>query len=163
MNNTESFEEALNCAIRFIKFRPRSVFEVQKKLTTKNYSNTIIEKTINHLQEISLLNDEEFAKMWVNERILSKNFGPLKIKMELKQKGISNGIIQDIIEKAYSEIEESSLAEKILKKKFRNTSKDIDYNKAVNILNRSGFSYSVSEKAVKKMKKGEFSEADFSS
>ena len=150
MKDAGNYEKAQSDAIKFIKYRPRSVSEVRERLNLKKYSGEIIDKVIQYLSEISLLDDVVFAKMWVNGRILSKNFGPVKIKAELSHKGIPNEVILEIVENAYSENDENSLAENVLRKKYRNDPNCMDFQKAVNLLVRKGFSYSVSKSAVKK-------------
>ena len=86
----------LNIALHYLKFRPRSVFEIEKKLKEKKISEEEIQKTVGVLKKNQLLDDEKFAKMWVRDRNLLKPEGSYLLKMELKKLGIAENTIEDV-------------------------------------------------------------------
>ncbi|MGC8771186.1 MAG: regulatory protein RecX [Brevinematia bacterium] len=140
-------EDAIKSAVRFIRYRPRSKKEVYDKLRRKGFNIEIIEEVISFLEKNSLLNDEEFARLWVNERLVLKKSSVIKIKMELRAKGISD----DIIERVLSDIEvdEVENATNLLFQKFSKVNKkSLDRDKLLRKLLSNGFSYTTSEKAV---------------
>lgn len=137
-------KDILQIALRFLKFRPRSVFEVSQKLKSKKISEEEIDKTLSVLKENKLLDDQEFAKMWVRDRNLLKPSGSYLLKLELKRLGIG----ATDIEAALSEQDEEALARKALEMKYRE--REIDYEKKVGFLQRRGFSTSVIYKVLKK-------------
>lgn len=136
--------DPINIALRFLKFRPRSVFEVEQKLKTKKISEGEIKKVITVLKRNKLLDDGKFAKMWVGDRNLLKPKGSFVLKMELKKLGISD---QDI-EGTLGGQDEEELAKKALEMKFRD--RNIDYEKKVAFLMRRGFSQNVVYKTIKR-------------
>ncbi len=145
----EEIEKAKNYAIRYIQYRPRSEKEVFDKLKMKGFSIDNAEEIIGQLKNDGILDDEKFAKLWAEERALSKNIGRNRIKSELKQKGIDNTIIDEIIENIFSVYEESLLAEKFLKRKYKQGFLREDSKKIINALLRRGFSYKTAEKVLK--------------
>ena len=71
----EEFEKFYNQALRFLSYRPRSEKEVRNKLKIKSEklkiedSTVTIDKIIQKLKEYNFINDLEFAKKWVEERL----------------------------------------------------------------------------------------------
>jgi len=136
-------KDALTIALRFLKFRPRSVFEIRKKLEAKRIDEKEIEKVISVLKKNKLLDDREFAKMWVRDRNLLKLSGAFLLKMELRKLGVS----AEDIEEALKDQDEESLARQALESKSR--LKDAGYEKKVGFLRRRGFKTSVIYKVLR--------------
>lgn len=140
-------EAAYRTALRFIGYRPRSVKEVRNKLTLRGYTQPVVEETIKILAAESLLDDMVFAGMWASERASSKNLGPLKIKNELREKGIEDFIIIEVLGKLSEEENPVDRAVKMLSKKFRDLKKDD--RAMISCLVRGGYNFSQARDAVK--------------
>lgn len=93
----DDYQRYLNRVLHFLSFRPRSEKEVRDNLLKKKASSEIIEKIVAWLKENRFLNDEDFAKWWVEQRARFKPRGIRIIKLELRQKGISQEIIDNVI------------------------------------------------------------------
>lgn len=136
---------------RLFSIRQRSEKEVRDKLKIKNYelrtkgkeqvSNLAIEQLINKLKAKGMIDDLEFAKLWVESR--GKKYGVNRIKMELYQKGIDREIIEEVI--GGQSIENSALvARKLIDKKlerWKNLPPMELKKKAFDFLLRCGFDY----------------------
>lgn len=129
--------DPLTIALKYLKFRPRSVFEIEQKLKQKGITESEIKKVVTVLKKEKLLDDAEFAKMWVRDRNLLRPTGSFLLKLELKKLGISS----DIIEKVLQNQSEEDLAKEALGSKSR--LKSADYDKKANFLKRRGFSTSI--------------------
>lgn len=136
--------DPLIIAIRFLKFRPRTVFEVTEKLKSKGISETETKKIIAVLKKNELLNDENFAKMWVRDRNNLKPTGAFLLKLELKKLGISDTIITSVL----AGQNEEELAKRAIESKSRY--RNADFSKQASFLQRRGFSMSVICKVLKK-------------
>lgn len=136
-------KDSFTIALRFLKFRPRSVFEVAKKLKEKKISQDEIDKTIKVLKNNKLLNDAEFAKMWVRDRNLLSPRGSYLLKLELKKLGIA----QEQIEAALVEQDEEELARRALESKRQYQKADFIHR--AQFLQRRGFKMSVIVKVLK--------------
>jgi len=143
MANKIMRKDPLQIALRYLKFRPRSVFEVEQKLKQKGVIKSEIEKVISVLKKNNLLDDEEFAKMWVRDRNLLKPTGTYVLKMELRKLGIADGIIEEVLMAQTDE----PLARKALEMKYRE--RNTDYHKKAAFLQRRGFSTSLIYKILK--------------
>lgn len=86
--------DALAVALKFLGLRPRSVFEIKKKLGDKGFEVEDIEKTVRALTEALYLDDEKYAATVAASRSRYKNWGPLKIANELRAKGVKDEFIR---------------------------------------------------------------------
>jgi regulatory protein len=142
-----AFVKAKNDVIRFLSYRPRSEWEICNKLKKKNYSAITIKEIISWLKEKNLVNDREFSLMWIKDRMANKPLGKLKIKNELKKKGIKNSTIENIINIFFEkEVDELKLAYQLVESK-KNALKlkniELEPKKIINMLKNRGFSYNV--------------------
>jgi regulatory protein len=137
-------KDPLDIALHFLKFRPRSVFEICQKLKSKNIDEAEIEKTIEVLKRNNLLDDAEFAKMYIRDRNRFKPSGSFVLRLELKKLGI----LEADIETATACQDEETLARDAIeaKAKYRNA----EFSKQANFLKRRGFGTSVIYKVLKK-------------
>src|SRR5258706_15129228 len=143
-------------ALRFLQFRPRSEKEISdyliKKLSSTDVGNEIIDAIIQKLKAQRFLNDKEFAGMWVRSRKTLKPKGEWLIRMELKQKGISPEIIDEVfanennVQKGDLELAVEILERK--RKKFEKMEKHERFNKAGSMLARRGFSLDIIKEAI---------------
>ncbi|GAB6144935.1 regulatory protein RecX [Desulfocicer niacini] len=84
--------------LRFLAPRPRSVAEMQRHLTKKEIPPGLMDLTLEKLMNENLLNDEEFARMFVESRERHKPRSRFALGCELRQKGIEENIIDQILE-----------------------------------------------------------------
>ena len=137
-------KDPLDIALHFLKFRPRSVFEIEEKLKSKKISEDEIKKVIAVLKKNGLLDDKKFAKMWVRDRNLLRPTGSYILKLELRKLGISDSDI----EAALKGQNEEELAKQALESKHRY--RNADFLKQAAFLQRRGFSTSLIYRILKK-------------
>ncbi|MDD5361303.1 MAG: RecX family transcriptional regulator [Ignavibacteria bacterium] len=107
---------AKRVAYRFLNYKQRSEKEVRKKLKEKKISEPCIEKVISFLKDLKYLNDETYAKMYLESKILQKPEGRRVLKMKLTEKGIPKETAEKIVSENYSEELEKEKAAELLKK-----------------------------------------------
>lgn len=76
--------------------REHSRQELFNKLRNKGFSTDEIEAAIERLLSDGLLSDERFAESYVRHRAIA-GFGPLRILMELKERGVDEQLIQQVV------------------------------------------------------------------
>lgn len=139
------YQKYLDSAINFLSFRARSEKEVRDNLKKKKAPDDVIEKIISFLKERKFLNDVDFAKWFVESRARFKQKSTRVVKMELKQKGIT----QEIIEEVFGQIVQVSdleLAKKLVEKKidrYKGLNKQELYQKLGGFLARKGYDWDV--------------------
>ncbi len=109
--NQNSIVYAHQLSLGFISIRIRSKKEIEDYLLKKGISNKLIDITINKLQEEGYLNDFDFSKAYVNDQMKLSNIGPYRIRNNLIKYGISEKIIDEIMQ----EIDYKKIIEKLSK------------------------------------------------
>lgn len=140
-----------NFALRFLSYRPRSEKEVQEKLKLKKVEPHIVEKIILKLKEKKFINDEEFAKGWIESRLRFKPRSLRLIKIELKQKGIGQDLIDKLINDLKITINDLDNAKKLVQKRverLRGLSKEKIYQKLGRFLASKGFNWDTIKKSI---------------
>ncbi len=157
---TEQLETAKKIAVRYRSFRPRSQKEIEQYLAKKDFSKGIIEQTIQHLYQINLLNDEEFARMLCRDILARKPKGKIVVQQQLQKKGIEKTIIEKILPEFFTEETELQNATTLAQKqyhKLQTSSKKMDEQKIkkrlFDFLLRKGFTTTIVIKIINTIKK----------
>jgi regulatory protein len=139
----DSREMAMQKALHFLSYRPRSSQEVRKNLDKHEITPAVIEETLSRLESAGLLNDQDFARAWIENRNAFRPRGHRALKMELRQKGLPETLISSTLAET---TDEESLARLAAQKQLRKV-QDLDWqgfrNKMGAFLARRGFSYRV--------------------
>ena len=152
MDSTEQFEKYLDLSYYFLSIRNRSEKEIRDYLVKKNIPEEVLEKVILHLKEKKFLNDEVFARAWVLNRIRLKPKGKVLLKIELRQKGVKDEIIQKVLDDLQEEVPtELEQAKQIIVKRMERMNgkpRQKIYQKVGGFLSRRGFSWEITKKAI---------------
>lgn len=159
LKRASEFGKLYQCALEYALMRPHSQKEMRdylkkktlsKAVRVKNkktgeyqtkikegYDASLVEPVLERLTERGYVDDERFARLWVENRSVRKGISQKKLRLELQTKGIS----QDIIEACLSEgvRNEREELEKVILKKAK---KYPDEQKLIQYLLRQGFNYS---------------------
>jgi len=127
-DNKELLQKAKEYAFCLLKFRPRSEKEIYQRLKKKKFDDRIIKETIAFLKDKDFINDNYFAKAWLESR-LKRPLGLRRIKEELRIKGIGKEIIDSQIDQIKKNYSEEDIVAEIAKVRF-NRLKNIEPQKA---------------------------------
>ena len=119
MENEELSAKAWNALLFFLKSRERSEKEIINKLKTKEFSDSVIAGTIIKGKDLNLIDDQRFAEMWLRERAKFNPKGKRALQMELRQKGINDEILQQVLAENVGAETEEALARQSFEKKSR--------------------------------------------
>lgn len=136
LKNNSLKDKAYIRVIDLLSRRPRSEWEIRDYLKRKKHEPELIEGILNKLTLNMLINDEDFARRWVENRRLLKNTSKRKLRQELKQKRIAEDIINQVLEQ--DETDEREVIKQIVQKKRKSYPDD---QKLMAYLARQGFSY----------------------
>lgn len=148
---------------RLFNIRQRSEREIRDYLRNLSFkrklkgqeelSTHIINAVIELMKRKEMINDEQFAKSWVESRRKSKKKGKRALISELYQKGIDREIIEEVVNDLSSSISEEQIAKEALEKKLRSW-RHLDpmefRKKATEYLMRRGFDYAVVKASIEK-------------
>jgi len=87
----------LEAAARFLEVRSRSVAEVRRRLTGAGYDPDLVEGAIARLLDLGLLDDEAFARAWIESRDRARPRGERAIRQELGMKGVDRPTIDLVL------------------------------------------------------------------
>ena len=155
INEIASFDEYIygkKIAFDYLSYRIRTVSEIKKKLKQKEISGESAEKVLKHLAELGLTNDEEFARVFINEKIKRKPVGKKVLRQKLFEKGINKELGDNVLEKIFSEVDEKELALENFRKYFPKlvgTEIHSQRKKTFDYLARKGFDFDIINQIIK--------------
>jgi regulatory protein len=142
LKSRDEAEYAYDRALNFLSYRPRSEAEVRRNLRRKEVPQDTVEAVIARLERAGLLDDIGFANYWVENRIQFNPRGPHALRHELRQKGVADVVIREVL----AEIDEESMARTAAAtgfQRFAHLEESDIRRKLVAYLARRGFSYAI--------------------
>jgi len=150
LQRQDAVERARERALNFLSYRPRSEVEVRRNLHEKDVEDGIVEVVVERLTRAGLLDDREFARYWVENRLQFNPRGARVLRQELWQRGVPDSIIAD----ALAGLDEEAAARKAADAGARRLAhlEPGDFRRRLGAyLARRGFSYAVIETLVEEM------------
>lgn len=86
---SENYQAIRAACLQYLMRREHSQRELLQKVSAKGFAKQEIRPVIAELVEQGLQSDARFAESYARSRV-HKGFGPLRIKAELQQRGVSN-------------------------------------------------------------------------
>jgi regulatory protein len=146
----------LEAGARFLEARPRSVAEVRRKLTRLGYRPELVAGALDRLTELGVLDDESFARSWVESRDRARPRGEHALRRELGLKGVDRALVEGVLEARRDDAAvaaagwddgasspDEAAAERLLRKKLPAILREADPRKrgqrAYALLARNGF------------------------
>lgn len=134
--------KAVESAVRFLSYRPRSTAEVRRNLTEKSMEPPVIDAALERLSTLGYLDDEAFARFWVENRSSFKPLAPTALRYELRRKGVSDAIIAEVLA-AVDPLAAAQQAAATQVRRLRGKDRSTFRTKLSSFLQRRGFSYDV--------------------
>ncbi|GAB3042506.1 recombination regulator RecX [Virgibacillus ainsalahensis] len=110
-------------AIQFLSYRMRTKKEIHDYLVKKEAEDEQIDQIMGKLDEERLIDDKQFAAMFVRTRINTSFKGPAVIKKELIEKGVAATVASEAVEQYPYEIQYEKI-QKLIEKKQKQSKKD---------------------------------------
>ena len=87
----------VEAAAAFLAVRPRSVGETRKRLHHLGYPDGLVDEVLVRFSEIGYLDDEGFARSWVESRDRARPRGETALRRELAQKGVAREVVDEVL------------------------------------------------------------------
>jgi regulatory protein len=142
LQTEDEFEKAKQSAYRFLSYRPRSAKEMERNLIRKGFDENTVERVIDRLLELELVDDRSFAQYWVEQREIFGPRGHRALRHELYQKGVNREIVDSVL----INVDEEAAARRAGQKKvglWSQLPKDDFFKKMSSFLQRRGFNYEI--------------------
>jgi regulatory protein len=143
----EERRRAMESAMRLLAVRARSGSEIEQRLRRNAYADGIIAEVISSLKSLDLVDDDAFARDWIESRSRSRPKGARQLRAELAQKGVEKAAIDEAVARL-SPDDEIALARKALAPKTRRSVESLsesdaraEHRRMAAFLQRRGFAW----------------------
>ena len=116
-NISNGTNRALKFAFRLLKYRPRSEYELRQRLKRRGFPDPAIREAALFLKEKKFIDDCEFARLWVECRI-KRPLGIIRLRQELKIKGIDKDLIEQALEQASRKYNEDDVIRDLVSRRW---------------------------------------------
>ncbi|CAN5841672.1 RecX family transcriptional regulator [soil metagenome] len=146
---TDERQRAYTKALYFLGFRARSQAEIEQYLREKEYLPPIIEEVVQRLVAEKYLDDEAFARSWVDSREQMRPRSSRALRYELRQKGVNDTVINELVETVDDDAAAWSAIESKLTR-WQALEQQEFFKKLSGFLGRRGFTYEVVRRIYKR-------------
>jgi regulatory protein len=151
LRSEEAEQQAVDRALNYLSFRPRSREEVRRYLRRKETPAEIIEAALARLDRLDFVNDRTFAEFWIEAREQFSPRGAHALKNELRMKGVEREVVDELVDDEQDE--ERALRAGRKKAMSLVNVPNMDYarfrNRLGSFLQRRGFGYEVTRRTVR--------------
>ncbi len=95
---TTALPEVLDAAARLLEARQRSVDEMRRRLLGLGYPASLVGEAIDRLTELRYLDDDAFARTWVESRDRARPRGERALRIELARKGVERDTVDAVLD-----------------------------------------------------------------
>lgn len=143
--------------LRQLTLSPKSRHQLARKLAERNVPEGVAESVLDRFQEVHLIDDAEFASMWVRSRSETRKLAPAALRRELAEKGIDPETAESALSQISSDDEENA-ARSLVRRKLRSGvdlsdrgERDKHTRRLVSMLARKGYQPSMAFGIVKQV------------
>ena len=87
----------LGAGVRLLESRPRSVADVRRRLRFAGFPGALVDGAVERLLELGFLDDEAFARSWVESRDRARPRGERALRSELLAHGVDRATIDAVL------------------------------------------------------------------
>ena len=149
----DPYSFAMSSALYALAPRAKSRAELFAHLVKRGVESEIADSVLDDLELQGLLNDLDFANIWSESRQRQKKLSKRVIAGELRGKGVSQDIIDEVVAKI-DDTTEYQTAFALAEKKFRSCAhlpEDKVYSRISGLLNRKGFSSALASRIIREL------------
>lgn len=150
-------QQAKVTLLKLLAASPKSRRDLKKKLELKGFRGEVIDSALEEFERLGILSDRAYAKDIVTKFTDYKPSGKRKISFELKRKGISTKLREEVLETVDRDAELDRAREVARAKweRLREQSFEKKQKKVYDFLMRRGFEYQDCRTAIEEIKKSE--------
>ncbi|WP_308219847.1 regulatory protein RecX [Arthrobacter jinronghuae] len=145
----EAYAEAKAIVLRQLTASPKSRKQLETKLAEKDIPPDAAAAVLDRFEEVQLVDDAEFARLWVRSRSQSKSLARGALRRELTEKGIAPDLAAEALEQVSAD-DELEAARALARKKLQMSAdlsdrgvRDKQTRRLVGMLARKGYSPSL--------------------
>ncbi len=135
-------ERAKNAAFRLLSARAYSCEEIRERLRRRGFQEPVVERTLDELRRLKLVDDRDYALRFVQERMRSRPAGRALLRHDLNKRGIDSATAEDVLDEVFKGVDPEGVALDLLRSRRRHYD-GVDRRKALSrmygFLGRRGF------------------------
>ncbi|MEW6231834.1 MAG: RecX family transcriptional regulator [Chloroflexota bacterium] len=147
--NRDALERTYVRALHFLSYRPRSESEVRCYLARRATPSEILHSIVERLKREGLIDDDAFARFWVENRSTFSPRGQRLLRQELRSKGLASSVIEENLPQDEEESAYAAAAKRA--RALAQADWETFCRKLFPFLQRRGFSYDVAKGAVARL------------
>jgi len=148
LKDEDEVHQVYERATKLIAHRPRSEAEVRGRMERQGTAPHLVNKVIEKLTTVGLINDVEFAQLWIENREAFRPRSRQMLRYELRQKGLD----ERVIDQALEQFDEEESAHRLALQQGQRLSR-LDWptfrQKLTGYLARRGYPYEMARSAVR--------------
>ncbi len=135
--------------LRQLTSSAKSRRQLADKLAEREVPEDVAAAVLDRFEEVRLIDDAEFARMWVQSRAQTRSLARSALRRELAEKGIAPELAEEALEQLSGD-DERTAAQELVRRKLRNAAvpqdrqeRDKQVRRLVSMLARKGYSPSL--------------------
>lgn len=149
----EELAGAKSAALRLLSVRPRTEREIRDRLRVKEYPDAVIARVVDDLRQSRLLDDEEFARMFIRDAIALRPVGRLPLRRKLLLLGVAKETVDRTLDEAFAGVDQTEVALGIARAYIRKCPKGLEpaklRSRVGSFLARRGYPWEVIQQVVR--------------
>ena len=152
--------EARSICLRLLAIEPRTRSQLAEAMERKQVPDAIAAGILDRLTEVGLIDDQAFARAWVESRHHSRGLSRRALSTELRRRGVADDDVREAVE-ALDPDQEVATARQIIDRKLRSTRgqpPDARARRLVGALARKGYGPALAYRIVREALEAEGAE-----
>jgi regulatory protein len=142
---------AREVVLRQLTMGPRTRAQLQKAMARKEIPEEVVTAVLDRFEEVDLVDDEEFARQWVQSRHLGRGLARRALAYELRQRGVADETVKNAVDEV-SPDDELSAARELVRRKvatMRNDDPQRRVRRLAGMLARKGYGGGLAMQAIR--------------
>ena len=148
-------KSARQVGLNYLGGRARTVREVRDHLGKARFSHVEVEAAIAELRRLNLLDDDEFARGWVEARLRDKRpAGARKFAMDLRRRGVEADRVDAVLQEYRERLESDTAVADLLRRqswRYRGLDQVKAMRRMLDYLSRRGYGREMANRAVRQV------------
>ena len=159
----DQYESALRRAVKLLSSKARTVTELHELLIERyGFDAAVTARAIERLKQLGYLNDDQLAANLASSRLRVRPIGRRRMRHELRQRKLTEPVVQTAVRHAYETRDEKELVEEAIQKRIRLKGRPKTRQELKNLydhLLRLGFEYETIRQGLTRIPKLELDES----
>jgi len=140
--DADPVEVAKQIVLRQLSHSPKTRQQLAEVLAKRDVPEWAAERALDRVTELGYINDEAFARAWVESRHRTKGLSERVLRRELLDRGVDRACVDVVLTEGVDRDSERAAATELVEKKLRSMSgvdRDVAIRRLVGLLGRKGY------------------------